>query len=131
MRRAEPEGAAEGGGHPHRAAGVGAKCEVGEAGGHHRRRSAGRPARQQGRIARIGWRAKVPVLAFQAEGQFICYGLPAERRAAFQQALDGRRMAERRGLIRSPIRIATAGNGAGDVDEILHCKAQAVQRAVS
>ena len=76
--------------HAHRAAGIGAEPEIGEARRHRDRRAARGAAGQTVGRARIDRRAVMGVLAFQAEAQLVGHGLADQGGSGAQQAIDDR-----------------------------------------
>ena len=112
--------AAEGGGHPHRAACIGAQGEVDQTGGDGHRRAAGGAARQSARAGRILRRAVVCVGAFQAEGEFVADRASRHAGAGRQQPGRG-----------EPVRITAAGGLPGHVDQVFYGEAQAVERSAA
>ena len=121
--------AAEARRHPHRATGVGAETEVGQAGRDGHRRSTRRAARQARGTARIDRRPVVLVLAFKAEGQFVGDGLADHRRTGLQEALHDDRRRRRPLLLPVPVGIAATGDGARDVDQVFYNEGETVEGA--
>ena len=129
VRRPDAEDAVQGGRNPHRAAGVAAQRKIDHAVANRRGRAAGRAAGNPVGRHRVARRTIVEVLTVEAEGEFIGDGLAQHIRAGVEQRLHHGRMARGRLMGGEPIGIAAASHPAGDVEDVLHRKGQALQRA--
>src|SRR3546814_11590669 len=77
----------------------------------------------------VGRRAIVEVLAVQAVGQFVGDRLADQLGAGREQRLDRRRMARCRRMAPGPVRVAAAGDEAGDVEDVLGGEGETGARA--
>ncbi|MNZ53780.1 hypothetical protein D3C78_716650 [compost metagenome] len=123
--RLQPGDAAAGSRYTHRATGVGAQRNIGEAGSHRHRRATGRTAGYAVRCLRVLRRAGPVVDAGDAEGQFVQVGLADDAPAGAQHCIHHVGVALRWSGIGQRA-AAAAGRMTGDVDGVLDRDAQAV-----
>ena len=126
MRRPYPIETAEARRHPHRAAGVGAKCGVAEPGGDRcgrarggaARHPVGRPGVDRGTVERV--------FPDNPERNLVGNRFADQRRTGIEQTLHGPSMACRNRVRPRPIGIAAAGRVPRDVEQIFAAKVKPV-----
>ena len=114
--------------HADRSAGVGPQGRIAETLGHRRGRARRGSAGRALRRPRIERRTVEGILAEDAEGHLVGDGLADQGRPRIEQPPHCPRVARRKGMLPSPVRVATAGRMPGHVKEILGGKRQAGKR---
>lgn len=127
MGRAEAEDAAVSSRYPHTPTSVSSEGEVGEASGDGDGGSAGRAAGDAVWGARVGGCAVVRVLPVDAVGHLVHDGPADGGGAGCEQGEDGGGRGGGGPVRPRPVRVAEAGDTAGDVEDVLDGEGEAVQ----